>query len=115
MPIWDFKCEVCGWIEERLALKESEKLPCKCGGNMIKIFTPSIPHIMVSRFIYDPIGDIAEQYGKEPDKLPREKELEETTGDFFTKGDMTPTKQKTYSTPNNPTKDKRFWRKKISS
>jgi len=98
MPIYQFKCLECkveweGFYQSTLEIYPRCK---KCNGQVRQIYSP--PYIMASRFIYDPFGDVAEQYDKKPDKLPKEEKLSESTGDFFTKGNTTPNKKRIHFT-----------------
>lgn len=46
MPLYDFECEVCGNIEEKIARPEEEFLPCsKCSSQAKKRFTGFRKHI----------------------------------------------------------------------
>lgn len=42
MPIYEFECNRCGkTVEIRCSYKDIKKMPCKCGGELIKQFTPT--------------------------------------------------------------------------
>jgi len=42
MPIYEFECNRCGKIAEiRCSYKDIKKMPCKCGGELIKQFAPT--------------------------------------------------------------------------
>lgn len=41
MPFYDFKCNKCGEITERLTTVKVDEFECDCGGMFIRQFTPT--------------------------------------------------------------------------
>lgn len=80
MPNYQFECNQCGkTVEIRCSYKDIQRLHCKCGGRLIKQFTPC-NIIGVNRFIQKPGLDATQSRERARKSLEKRKHMKLNKG-----------------------------------
>ena len=76
MPTYEFECNKCGEVKEiRCNYKDIKRMSCKCGGKLVKVFTPTVSIIGVNPYIDKPGMDAAQSRRRAAESLEKRKHM----------------------------------------